>query len=479
MSQPESMHRSNLPKTLPAMSSPAKTTPPSTWSRRLAGAWPLALGLLFTVLLAVRAPVALAAAPLASSSGVGTAAQPLVYQLTLNDTIQPVSAEFLARGIAQASQAHANALVVCLNTPGGLLTSTRAMVHDILASPVPVVIYVSPNGSRAGSAGFFLLEAADVAAMAPGTNAGASHPILEGKTMGPILRQKITNDAMAFLRSYTTVRKRNAAAAEQAVLHSDSYTAQEALSLHLIEYVAPSISALLDQLNGQLLTRFNGQQIRLNTAHAQIVVVRPSVRERILDPLMNPNLAVLLLIAGALLLYLEFHLPGMIVPGALGMIMVLLALFALNMLPVNIYAWFFLFAALALLFLESKFPTYGLLALSGTALFIFGLLSLVNGPIAQLRVQGTTALGAGLAFGVITAILVRAAMQARRNKVLTGPEAMIGAVGTAQEPLEPRGQILVHGELWQAESAQQVAAGAQVKVTEVDGLTLKVVRFDS
>lgn len=438
----------------------------------------LLMSLFSLPLAALTAPPPAATAPTQTHAEASPQTRPLVYELRLDDTIQPVSADALAHGIAEASAAHANALLVLLNTPGGLLRSTRVMVHAILTSPVPVILYVAPSGARAGSAGFFLLEAADIAAMAPGTNAGASHPILEGKTMGPILRQKITNDAMAFLRSYTTPRGRNAEAAEQAVLDSNSYTPAEALRLHLIEMIAPSTASLLTELDGRTITRFNGQTIVLHTAHAQLVLVRPSLRERILDPLMNPNVAVLILIAGALLIYLEFHLPGTIVPGALGTLMVLLALFALNMLPVNEYAWFFLFAALALLFLESKFPTYGLLALSGTALFIFGLLTLVNGPIAQLRVQRSTAIAAGLAFGAITTVLVRAAMRARRNKILTGPEAMLGAIGRAEEALHPRGQILVHGELWQAECAQPVPAGAAVKVTAIEGLTLKVAALD-
>lgn len=399
---------------------------------------------------------------------------PKVYVLHLDDTIQPISADFLARGIAEAGHAHAQALLVEMDTPGGLLDSTRGMVHDILSSPVPVIFYVAPSGSRAGSAGFFLLEAADIAAMAPGTNAGASHPILEGQTMGPILKEKIVNDAMAFLRSYVSQRGRNVDAAQQAVLNSRSYTPQEALNLHLIDLIAPDTTALLNTLNGRTLTRFNGQQVVLHTQGAQLVEVTPSFRETLLDPLMNPNIAVLILITGALLIYLEFHIPGTIVPGALGTLLVVVALFALNMLPVHDASWLLILAALVLMLLEAKFPSHGILAGFGIVLLVLGLLTLVNGPIPQLRVQLATALAAGLGFGLITTILVRAAWRARHNKVITGAGAMLGAIGIAQEELAPRGQILVHGELWFAETMQAIPAGAHVKVTGIRGLTLQV-----
>jgi membrane-bound serine protease (ClpP class) len=399
---------------------------------------------------------------------------PQVYVLHLDDTIQPISADYLARGIHEASRAHAEALLVEMNTPGGLLGSTRVMVHDILSSPVPVILYIAPTGSRAGSAGFFLLEAADVAAMAPGTEAGASHPILEGQSMGATLKEKITNDAMAFLRSYVAPRGRNVDAAQEAVLHSKSYTPQEALSLHLIDLIEPSTPALLGALNGRAITRFNGQQVVLHTAGAQLVAVTPSFRERVFDPLMDPNVAVLILITGALLIYLEFHIPGTIVPGALGTLLVVIALFALNMLPVHDASWLLILAAFVLILLEAKFPSHGILAGLGTVLLVVGLLTLVDGPIPQLRVQLATALAAGLGFGIITTILVRAAWRARHNKIMTGPAAMLGAIGIAQEELAPRGQILVRGELWFAEATDAIPAGAHVKVTGVRGLTLQV-----
>lgn len=402
------------------------------------------------------------------------ASAPQVYLLHLDDTIQPVSQAFLLRGINEANQHHAAAILIEIDTPGGLLTSTRAIVHGILQSKAPVIIYVTPSGSRAASAGFFILQSADVAAMAPGTNTGAAHPVVEGRKIGKIMGQKILNDALAFLRSYVSQRGRNVKAAQQVVRQSSSYTPQEALKLHLIDLIAPSTAALLNQLNGQTITRFDGSKQVLHTANAQLIPISHTLREGILDRLMDPNFAVFILIVGGLLIYLEFHIPGTIVPGALGTLMVVLALFALNMLPVNGTSWLLILGALVLVFLETQFPSHGILAGSGTILLVIGLLTLVNGPIPQLRVHVATAAATGIAFGLITTVLVRAAWRAHKNKVITGPDAMIGSVGIAREPLAPRGQILVRGELWFAEASQPIPAGAHVKVSGVRGLTLLV-----
>lgn len=401
---------------------------------------------------------------------------PKVVVLHLDDTIQPVSQQYLARGIAEAARDHAAALLVDLNTPGGLLTSTRAMVSGMLASPVPVIVFVAPSGSRAGSAGFFLLEAADVAAMAPGTNAGASHPVIEGAKLGPIMKQKLENDTTAFLRSYVSRRNRNVAAAQDAVLNSKSYTEQEALQLHLIDVIAKNDRDLLDSLDGRTMTRFDGATITLHTRGATLVYAEPTLRERILDRMMDPDLAVLILILGGLLIYLEFNAPGTIIPGAIGTLLVLTALFSLNLLPVNYLAAMLILAAFILMALEAKFPSHGILAGVGILALVFGTLTLVDGPIPELRVHLATALACGLAFGLITVFLVRIAVRARHNKAMTGPEALLGSVGVAQQPIAPRGQILIRGELWQAESDSAIAPGDAVLVRAVEGLTLLVER---
>ena len=409
--------------------------------------------------------------------------QPVVTVIHLDGTIQPVSASYLERGIHEANEAHAAAVLILMNTPGGLLDSMRDMVHSILASPAPVIVFVDPAGSRAGSAGFFLLEAADIAAMAPGTNAGAAHPVIEGRTLDPIMKQKLENDATAFLRSFVSLRKRNLPAAQDAVLNSKSYSEAEAMQLGLLTLVAPDVPALLHSLDGQTVTRIDGKKAVLHLANARLLQAEPSPRERVLGVLTDPNLALLLLVAGVLLIYFEFNAPGTIIPGALGTLLVLTALFALNLLPLRYTAVMLLVAALGLMLLEIKVPSHGILAFAGIACLITGLLTLVAGPIPEMQVRVATAVGVGTGFGLITAFLVRIALRARRNKVLTGSAAMVGAVAIAQQPLAsqgspvPRGQVLVRGELWLAESADPLPAGARVKVTGVRGLTLLVERI--
>jgi len=397
-----------------------------------------------------------------------------VVVVRLDDTIQPISADYLKRGLDRAADMHAQAVLVEMNTPGGLLESMREMVKDILASPTPVIVYVGPSGSRAGSAGFFIMESADLAAMAPGTEAGAAHPVVEMGNVSDTMKQKILNDALAFLRSYVSIRDRNVNAAQAAVTDSKSYTANEAQELKLIDLIAPSDRALLDAIDGRTVKRFNGTTQVLHTRNAEMVTVEENLRERVMDRLMDPNLAVLILLAGALLIYLEFHIPGTIVPGAVGTMMVLLALFSLNLLPVRYTSLGLILCALVLMVLEAKFPSHGVLALSGTAALVLGLMTLVAGPIPEMRVQWATALSAGLAFGLITTFLVRIAWRARRNKIMIGPEALVGAVGVVQQALAPQGQVLVHGELWLAESTTLIPAGETVKVRAVDGLKLLV-----
>ena len=262
-------------------------------------------------------------------------AQPKVVKLTIHDTIQPITADYLQRGLDEAARQHAAAVLVSLGTPGGLLESTRVMVQAIENSPVPVIIFISPPGSRAGSAGFFLLEAADIAAMAPGTNAGAAHPIVVGKSLDPVLKQKIENDAAAFLRSFASRRGRNVEAAEDAIRNSKSYSDEESLKLKLIDLVSADDASLLSALDNREIRRFNGTKQTLHLSNASIVTIRPSLRERVLSKVANPDIAVFLLVLGCLLIYLEFNVPGTVVPGSIGTLFVLLALFGLNLLPVR------------------------------------------------------------------------------------------------------------------------------------------------
>lgn len=403
--------------------------------------------------------------------------RPLVVVLHLHDTIQPVSEGYLARGLDEAAAQHASAVVIALDTPGGLLTSMRAMTSKILASPVPVIVWVGPTGARAGSAGFFLLEAADIAAMAPGTNAGAAHPVVEGAKLDDTMKMKLENDTAAFLRSYTSRRGRNPSAAEEAVRQSKSYTEKEAQDLGLIDVVASDIPSLLNQVDGRTVTRFDGSKAALHTRDARLENIDPTVREELLDHLMDPNLAVLILVLGGLLIYIEFNAPGTIIPGALGTLLVLLSLFALNLLPLHYASGLLLIAGFALMLLEAKFTSHGVLAFAGIVCLVFGTLTLVNGPIPELRVRLSTALATGIGFGVITVFLVRIAVLARRNKSLLGVDTLIGQIAVASDPIgpgSPHGQVFIHGELWQAHSAAPIRQGESVRVTARSGLLLYV-----
>jgi membrane-bound serine protease (ClpP class) len=397
-----------------------------------------------------------------------------VDELVLHDTIQPVSADEVTRALDRANSDGAQALLIDLDTPGGLLDSMRTMVGAILRSRVPVIVYVAPSGSRAGSAGFFLLESADVAAMAPGTEAGAAHVVFEGGKPDDVEAQKIENDAEAFMRSYVTKRGRSADAAQAAEQSSHSYTADEALNLHLIDLIANSDADLLKALDGRKVTRMDGSTLTLRVANARIVPIQLTLRDQLLGWLVNPNIALLFLVFGALLIYLEFNSPGTIVPGALGTLMVLLAIFALDLLPIRYTAVLLLVAALVLLVLEAKVGGHGALAIAGILCLTFGTLTLVAAPVPEMGVSPWVAISVSVAFGAITWFLVRLAVRARKRKSRIGADAMLGSPATAMEALAPKGHVLVEGEIWQAVAKAPVARGTRLRVVGHEQLLLQV-----
>ena len=403
--------------------------------------------------------------------------QPFVDKFVLADTIQPVTQGELERAIARANSDGASALLIELDTPGGLLDSMRSMIGAILASKVPVIVYVAPAGARAGSAGFYLLESADVAAMAPGTNAGAAHVVSELALFGKpddTMMQKVENDAEALLRSYVSKRNRNAEAAQAAAASSHSYTAQESLDQHLIDLIASNDWELLRALDGREITRMDGTKLTLHLAGARIEPLRSTLREDLLGWLVNPNIALLFLVCGALLIYLEFNVPGTIVPGALGTLMVLLAIFALGLLPIRFTSVLLLVAALVLLLLEAKFGGHGALAIAGIICLTFGMLTLVAAPVQELAINPWVAFAVSAAFGSITVFLVRLAVRARRLKSKLGPSALVGSRARAMEALNPEGHVLVEGEIWRAVASEPVAAGASLRVIGLDKYLLHV-----
>jgi membrane-bound serine protease (ClpP class) len=400
-----------------------------------------------------------------------------VLKIVVNDTIQPITEEYIARAIDEAQRRNDQAVLIEINTPGGLVESTREIIQKITNSSVPVILYVAPTGSRAGSAGIFILEAADVAAMAPGTNAGAAHPVLLGPFAPKVddeMKRKIENDTAALMRSVASKRGRNVEAAESAVLESKSFTEQEALAQHLIDYVASSEDDLFRQIDGKSFKRFNGQEVTLELSGQLVVPFGMTLKEQILSYLMDPNVAFILLAIGALALYAEFNHPGAVVPGTVGIVFILIAAFALNLLPTRFAALVLILGAFALFAAEAKFASHGVLTVGGIALLTLGGLLLVDSPIPEMRVHLLTALAVSVPLGLITAFLMALAFKARRNKVVTGREGLVGETGIAQTVLSPRGKIFVHGELWDAVSSSEVSVGQSVVVRRIDGLLLQV-----
>ncbi len=397
-----------------------------------------------------------------------------VLKIVINDAIQPVTAEYIARTLEVAAANHNQAVLIELNTPGGLVDSTREIIDKIVASPVPVIVYITPAGSRAGSAGIFILEASDVAAMAPGTNAGAAHPVTLFGKPDETMMKKLENDTAALMRSITAKRGRNVELAESAVRESKSFTEQEALDKKLIDYIATNEQDLFRQLNGKTFKRFDGATAALDLTNQPVREYEMTLKQRILSYIMDPNITLIILMIGALCLYIEFNHPGAVIPGTIGVIFIVLATFAMHLLPIRFAALVMILVAFSLFVAEAKFVSHGVLTAGGIVLLTLGGLLLVDAPIPEMQVHLWTALGVSIPFGIITAFLMSIAVRARRNKIVTGEQGMIGEIGIAQSPLAPAGKVFVHGELWDAVSTIPIPAGERVVVRQVDGLTLKV-----
>jgi membrane-bound serine protease (ClpP class) len=410
---------------------------------------------------------------LCATSAFGQGSGPRVVAVSLEGEIHPITVEIVGHAIEQAQMENAAMLLVRINTPGGLLGATRQTIQKLDASTVPVVTYVTPGGARAASAGFFLLEAGDVAAMAPGTNAGAASPVLMVGQMDQVMRNKVENDAAALLRSMTSRRGRNSELAEQTIRQAKAFTEKELLDQKLIELIASSEQQLFQQLEGREITRWDGRKQTLHVAGANVTETKRTVRERVIVAIADPNIGFILLVLGVLGIYVEFHAPGLIFPGIAGAILALLGLSSLSILPINWVGVALLVLSLALFALEAKVASHGMLGVGGTISMVLGALLLINGP-PEMRIHLSTALAVALPFAAITMFLVSMVIQARRNKVQTGAEGMIGQLGIARTALEPEGQVLVRGEYWDAVAPSNIPAGAHVRVKGVAGLKLQV-----
>jgi membrane-bound serine protease (ClpP class) len=399
---------------------------------------------------------------------------PKAIAVDVDGVVHPITTEIVASAIAQAKAENAAVVIVRLNTPGGLMEAMRDTITQMARSPVPIVTYVAPSGGRAASAGFFLLEAGDVAAMAPGTNTGAAHPVALVGEMDPVMKEKVENDAAAYMRSICGKRGRNSAVAETTVRASKSFTEREALDQHLIDLVASNERELLAALDGRTVTRFDGSTQTLHTAGAVVEVYERSWREKVISAIADPNIALILLVVGALCIYVEFSSPGMVAPGVVGAILVLLGLAAISVLPINWLGATLILLSFTLFALEVKFAAHGVLGVGGSVAMVLGAVMLIDSPVPEMRIHWSTAIGLSLPFSAITVFLLSLAVRARRHKVVTGSEGMIGETGTAITPLEPEGKVFVHGEYWDAVAVRPVAAGGRVRVTGIKQLKLTV-----
>jgi membrane-bound serine protease (ClpP class) len=401
--------------------------------------------------------------------------RPRVVLLNLDQMVNQVTAEYLVRGIRQANATEADAVLLEMDTPGGLSNSMRAVVQAIFDSRIPVITYVGPSGGSAASAGFFILLAGDAAVMAPGTTSGAAHPVvIGGVEIGKTMETKIENDAASYIRSIAEKRGRDVKLAEAAVRESRSYTEKEALTGHLIDAVAPTPQEALAVLEGKTVKRVNDTTVTLHLANAIFEPQLMTRRERLFAWIADPNIAFLLGALGVACLYIEFTHPGLIAPGVVGAVAVVLALYAFNMLPINTLGVVLILLALVLFGLEVKVTSHGALAAGGVAAMIIGALILVDSPWPGARIRLSTAIGVTLPLAVITIVLLRLALAARLRKVVTGEAAMLDSLGVAQTDIAASGTVLIRGEIWAARAAGKIPAGARVRVRKVDGLTLVV-----
>ena len=437
---------------------------------------------LATVWLAVAAagPLLTVAGPLLAGAAQG-AGRPVVVVAEIDALIHPVSAEFIAQAISRADDEDAELVVLVLRTPGGLVDSTRDINTSIIESETPVVVYVGPSGTRAASAGFLITIAADIAAMAPGTHIGAAHPVSgSGQAMDETAAEKAASDVAAYARSLASQRERNVELAEKAVTDSQSFTEREALEAEppLIDLVAADLDALIDQLDGREVRRWDGDAVTLRTAGARIEQVEMNWRQRLLSAVAHPQVAVLLFSLGTLGLTIELWNPGGILPGIVGGLCLLLAFFAFQILPINYVGLLLILFGLALLVAEMLTATYGLLATGGLVAMVLGALMVVDSPAPELQLGWPFILPSMLALGLIVMLLTRLGVRSQLTRPVTGRSGMLEQPGRTTEPIPAggAGTVLTHGELWSATSDEEIGADEPVRVVAVEGMRLVVKR---
>lgn len=402
-----------------------------------------------------------------------------VTVITLNGAINPAASEYIKYGIKHAEKNHSECLILNLNTPGGLLESTRTIVTEMLQSRVVIVTYISPPGARAASAGVFITLAANIAAMAPGTNIGAAHPITLQGQMDSTMAEKVTNDAAAFIRTISEKRQRNIKWAEEAVRNSISITETEALKENVIDLISPNIENLLTQINGRKIKTAYGE-ITLNTINAKIEPVNMSFSERLLSILSDPNITYILLMLGFYGLLFELYSPGLIFPGVVGVISLILAFYSMQSMPINYAGLALIIFAIILFVLEIKIVSHGLLSIGGVISLILGSLMLIKTDSAfdVLTISWEVILAVALLTILFFLFAIGAGIKAQKKKPTTGKEGLINQIAEAITDLNPDGVIKIHGEIWNAESTEGIVPkGTKVIITSVSDLKLKIKKF--
>jgi len=417
--------------------------------------------------------VVLLGLPTPASAAAGGA----VALVTVDGVISPVTVRIVTTALERARSEHAVALIIQLDTPGGLERSMRSIVQEILSSDVPVVVYVAPTGARAASAGVFITMAAPIAAMAPATNIGAAHPVAAlGGSFDKEMKTKVENDAAAFARTIAATRGRNVEWAEKAVRQSVSATEREAVRLHVVDLIADSTTDLLDKLDGRVV-KTPTREVVLHTRGAAIQPIGIGFRDRVLNIITDPNVAYVLMMLGMLGLFFELSNPGVILPGVIGGISLILAFFAFQSLPISYAGLLLILFGVVLLIAEVKVTSHGVLAVGGVVAMLFGSLMLFDTPTAELRVSWWVILPTVGVTAAVFVVALAAGLRALARRPITGAAAMVGGTGVARSALDPAGDVLVQGELWRAVADDgPIAVGETVRVTAVDGLTLKVVK---
>jgi membrane-bound serine protease (ClpP class) len=404
-----------------------------------------------------------------------------VIVIKVDGTINPVTSEFIRRSIQKAQTENAECLIIELNTPGGLLKSTRVIVSDILSSPIPVAVYVSPGGAQAGSAGVFITLSAHIAAMAPGTNIGAAHPVDMQGQKDTIMNEKATNDAAAFIRAIAQRRNRNEKWAEEAVRKSISITENEAMKEKVIDLITRNINELLSTIDGRKIELAQGSKT-LHTRGATIEAYEMGFSEKILDKISDPNIAYILILLGLYGILFELYNPGAIFPGIVGVISLILAFFSLHTLPVNYAGLALIVFAVVLFLLELKVTSQGVLAIGGIISLVIGSLMLfkADSSLDFVRVSWTVILLSVGLTSIFFLFVIGIGLKAQRLKPVTGIEGMVGDVGEALNPLDPVGTVQVHGEIWWAESIDgKINQGERIRVVGISNLTLQVKHLNS